>query len=159
LPVNPRQAARRTLRFDSLDDILADAEAVTAGPHHTTANHNAAEILWHVAYFIDKPVTGFGFTAPLPVRLLGKTLKALGFAGKPIKPGLNPPAEIERHFWPDPDLTLEQSRDYLRHAIETAREPGSMTHPSPVFGKLTDAQWRTLNRRHAELHLSFIHPE
>jgi len=158
MPVNVKQAPRREMRFDTLDDVLADAEAVTAGPHHSTGNHSAAEILWHVAYFIDKPVTGFGFTAPLPVRLLGKTLKTLGFANKPIKPGLNPPANIERRFWPGPEVTLDQARAYLRLAVEAAREPDRMTHPSPVFGKLTDAQWRTLNRRHAELHLSFIHP-
>lgn len=158
MPINPKQAARRTLRFDSLDDILADAQAITDGPHHTTGNHSAPELIWHVAYFIDKAVTGFGFKAPLPLWLLGHALRPLGIVNRPMKPGIRPPRSMDRRFWPGPEVTLDEARDYLRLAIDAARTPGSMTHPSPVLGKLTHDQWQTLHCRHAEMHLSFIHP-
>ncbi len=159
MPVNLKQAPRRELHFTSLDDILADVEAVTAGPHHTTGNHSATELVWHVAYFIDKAATGFGYRAPLPLWLLGHALKPLGIVNRPMKPGIRPPRSLDRRFWPGPSVTLDAARDYLRRAIAAAKEPGRMTHPSPVLGKLTHDQWQTLHCRHAEMHLSFIHPD
>jgi len=158
MPVNVKQAPRRELHFQSLDDILADVEAVTAEPHHSAGNHSPTQLVWHVAYFIDKAVTGFGFRAPLPLWLLGNALRPLGIVNRPMKPGIRAPRSMDHRFWPGPEVTLEDARAYLRRAIDAARPPGSMTHPSPVLGKLTHAQWQTLHCRHAEMHLSFIHP-
>jgi hypothetical protein len=42
---------------------------------------------------------------------------------------------------------------YHRLATETP------THTSPVFGPLTHQQWIKFHLRHAELHLSFFHPQ
>ncbi len=159
MPINTKQATRRELRFEKIDDILADARAVTAGPHHATGNHSPAEIIHHVAYFIDKPVTGFGFTAPLVMRLFGRALRLMGRATAPIAPGLNPPRAVAQRFWPEPGVTLDDAMAYLARSVDAAREPGRMRHPSPLFGRLSHEQWIALNCRHAELHLSFIHPD
>ena len=45
----------------------------------------------------------------------------------------------------------------LGAAIERAGSQ-RMKHPSPVLGKLSHEQWEQLHCRHAELHLSFLHP-
>jgi len=158
MPNNVKQAQRRDLHFQSLDDILADAEAIAAGPHHTTGNHSAGELFHHVAVPIDGAVHGFKFSAPLPMRLFGRTLKLLGKAAAPFNPGINPPRSVLPHFWPAERITTEQGLDTLRAAIDAARAPGSMTHPSPLFGRLTHDQHVAMNCRHAELHFSFIHP-
>ncbi len=156
MPVNVKQAARRELHLPTLDDILAEAEAIASTAHTTTGNHSASELIWHVAYFIDKSATGFGYRAPLPVWVVGNLLKRVGIAQRPIKPGIRPPKSLDRRFWPGGGVTLDDALAYLRRSIGAAREPGSMTHPSPVLGRLTHDQWATLHCRHAEMHFSFI---
>jgi len=158
MTINVKQAPRRELSFETLDDILAEAEAIAAGPHHTTGNHTAGELFYHVAVPMKGAVEGFGFAVPLPMRLFGRTLKLLGKAAAPFNPGINPPKSVLQHFWPPEPITTQQGLDTLRAAIDAARAPGSMTHPSPLFGHLSHDEHVVLNCRHAELHFSFIHP-
>ena len=157
MAVNVKQAERRELHFDSLDAILADAEAVTAGPHRVTGNHTAAQLIHHIAVPMDKAVNGFDFDAPLVMKVFGRVLKVFG-VDRPIKPGIRPPKSVEERFWAPADISLDEAIVYLRRSVKAANVPGSMTHPSPLFGKMTHEQWLGLNYRHAELHLGFIHP-
>jgi hypothetical protein len=157
MSVNVKAAARRELHFETLDDILADAEQVTAGPHHATGNWTAAQNLWHVAFTIGMLGRGLDQSFPLPMKVLGRVLRTFKMHVKPIKPGLNPPSKVAAVFHPPEETTLDAALQKLRDEIAYANENG-MPHPSPLFGKLPPDQAVAMQCRHAELHLGFIHP-
>ncbi|MEM6552889.1 MAG: DUF1569 domain-containing protein [Planctomycetota bacterium] len=148
---------RRTLHFDTLDQIVADAEAVTNQPHHHVGNWTPAQIIEHVTIAMRIGNHGVDWTVPLPIRLFGWFMKKTGATRKPIKPGFTPPTNIAKHFAPPEDITLDTALQNLRDEVAYANANG-MHHPSPLFGKLTPAQWIDLHCRHAELHFSFIVP-
>ena len=158
MAVNVKKADRRELHFTTLADILADAEAVTAGgtaDPPVTGNWNAAENIYHVAYLIGMANRGFDFKVPLPMKLIGRTLKLMNMHVKPINPGINPPAKVVAAFAPPQGITVKQAIQKLRDEVAYAKDHG-MTHPSPLFGKLTHDEWVQTNCRHAELHFGFI---
>ena len=157
MTVNIKTADRRVLKFDTLDDIVRDVEAIASGPHRVTGNWTAAQNIWHVAHTVAMSNRGFDFKVPLVMKLLGRMLKGLGMHTKPIKPGFNPPGKVAAAFAPPPDVSLEMAVAKLRDEVAYAKAHG-MHHPSPLFGKLTHEQWTQLHCRHAELHHSFIHP-
>ena len=158
MPANVKKAERRTLNFASLDDILADAEEVTSGPHRVTGNWTAAQNIWHVAHTVALSNRGFDFKVPLPMKLIGRTLKLFGMHTKSIKPGINPPAKVAAAFAPPPDVTLEMALAKLRDEVQHAKSHG-MNHPSPLFGSLSNVTWVQVHCRHAELHHGFVHPD
>lgn len=146
---------RRVLRFHRLEDLVADAETVLGGPHRTTGGWTAPQIVDHVAALIELSHRGTDARMPLPARLFGRLLKLR--LDKPFPAGIRFPKSVERDFAPRPAVTAEQALARLRQAVADARAKG-MTKPSPLLGPLTDAQWETVHRRHAELHFSFMHP-
>ena len=157
MPINPRNATRRTLRFTTLDDVLVDAETVTAGPHHTTGNWTAAQIVHHVATLMRVANHGGGPRLPRPVRLVGRVLKLAGVHRRPLKPGIKMPGSVKKHFLGPPDLPLADALALLREQVATANAT-PMPHPSPLFGRLEPDVWVEVHCRHAELHFSFVHP-
>jgi hypothetical protein len=55
-------------------------------------------------------------------------------------------------------LSLDDGLTRLRSAWDRLRTapPG---RPNIIFGPMSHKEWTQLNLRHAELHLSFLHPE
>jgi hypothetical protein len=157
MAVNVKLSDRRALAFETLDDILRDAEQITSGAHRTTGNWTAAQNIHHLAFAIGMANRGIDLKIPLAMKLVGRGLRLLGQHVKPIKPGIKPPARIAAAFEPPKDVELHEALQLLRDEIDYAKQRG-MTHPSPLFGKLSDAEWIEVHCRHAELHLSFIRP-
>ncbi len=155
---NVKTAERRKVHFENLDEILQDAKAVTAGPHRVTGNWTAAQNIHHVAWTIGASNNGFDIKIPLAMKLFGKTLRVLGKHLKPINPGINPPKKVAEAFAPPDQVTLDDALGLLDKEVEAAKN-GGMTYPSPLFGDLSPEEWEAVHCRHAELHLSFIHPD
>lgn len=151
---NVKTASRRKLHFDDLDQLLADAEAVTESST-ATGNWTPAQIIHHVAFGIKMLNHGIDLKVPLPMKIFGRTMKAFGLHVKPIKPGINPPAAIAAAFAPPADVTLEEAKRILREEVAFAEENG-MNHPSPLFGRMSPADCVQMNCRHAEMHFGFI---
>ncbi|MEM7681440.1 MAG: DUF1569 domain-containing protein [Planctomycetota bacterium] len=147
---------RRALCFESLEELLADAEAMLAAPSvRTTGNWSAGRIVDHVGRTIRQSVEGFvGGRAVLPVRWLSKAF-FLAVANRPFPAGIKFPGFAKAALEPD-DVALDEAVQRLRDAVALARSK-KMTAPSPLAGKLSDAQWEKLHCRHAELHFSFVH--
>jgi hypothetical protein len=150
-----RVTDRRPLSFDSLDAILADAEALGAGKIRTSGNWTAAQIVQHVGKLICISVEGADFKAPWYVRLGGRLMKKPALT-RTWPAGIKPPKQFDP-LAPDDDVTWDQAIDELRTNIARAKDVG-MTHPSPLLGPLSNEQWIQLHCRHAELHFSFMHP-
>ena len=155
--INIKKAERRNLRFESLDDLVADAEGVLSVPHETTGNWNASQIVGHVTDLIAVANGHRTLHVPWPLRLAGRVAKRFGLLNRPIKPGFKAPGGVQQRVQEHAGKTPEQALAYLRSEAQHA-ENHAMTRPNPFFGRLTHDQWETLHCRHAELHFSFMRP-
>jgi len=148
---------RRAVNFASLDDILADAENLTAHqPIRTTGNWTPAQIVGHIATFIDWSIDGFPFTVPVPLRVVGRFIRKSAQRRTPPS-GIKAPKGIMQHV-PPADFSFDEAMRQLRGAVLRVRAGKQMTEPSPLFGKLTHDEWVRIHCRHAEMHFSFMHP-
>ena len=148
---------RRELNFTSLDDAVADAEALAAGEVRTTGNHSFGQILEHLARTHDM-ATGKvpGPQLPFFMRLMMPFLKGSILNG-PVKPGFNLPKDAESFFWPDQEFDVQEALAHLKASVENYKTNGPLS-VHPVFGKATKEQVDRLNINHCAMHLSFVHP-
>ncbi|MFI4862334.1 MAG: DUF1569 domain-containing protein [Phycisphaerales bacterium JB063] len=151
---------QRDLNFDSLDDILTEVQALSAGRCSAEGNWTPAENVDHVAKSIGFTVHGFPEgKAPVLQKLLFTTvfkLMSRKLLSMKLKPGLKFPGGLQ-YFAPEPGVAWDEAVRRLEQNIADAKTH-KMTHPSPVAGRLTHEQWTLLHCRHAELHLGLIHP-
>ncbi len=155
-------AQRRKLQFHTLHDILRDVEQLAAVTSETgeaicaDGNWTPAQIVEHVTLFIDGATDGFGFQVPLIIRIMGKLFRS-SMLNKPLKPGIKLPANMDVVL-PDPQTTWDDAVSALRDAVARIDSGERMTQPSPLLGAMTHEDWVNLHCRHAEMHLSFMHP-
>ena len=148
---------RRELHFETLDDLVADARAVALHPHETTGNWNASQIVLHVTDLIGLANHGPDVRLPLPVRLLGKVLRLFGMHHRPMPSGVKAPSFLDADLEAHAQVPVEEAVATLEREVAEAHAT-PMSHPNPLFGPLTHAQWVTMHCRHAELHFSFLRP-
>ncbi len=148
---------RRELHFSSMGDILDDVEYLAAGdPPRTAGNWTSAQIVAHVGRVIDYSIEGFPTPkAALPLRFVCWLLRRIVLT-RPMQPGVKLPRNFAALI-PDHGTTWEDAVDGFR-AVYTKLATRRMTHPSPVFGRMSHEQWEQLHCRHAEMHFSFMHP-
>jgi hypothetical protein len=151
-----RAQGRRVLHFDTLEDVLADAERLTAGRIESRGNWSAGQAFEHLARWMDFSLDGFPVRVPWLVRVLfGRLIlrRALrrGFPAGFRWKGANAAAS-------DPGPTdAAAGLEHLRRSVARLRTE-TQRSPSPLFGKLSAEEWEQLHLRHAELHLSFLDP-
>jgi len=156
-PVNVSESERRELHFDTLEDMLAEATKLAAGDVYTTGNHSFGQILEHLARSFE--MCSGKLTPPkLPFmfRLMSPLIRLSVLNKKPLQPGINLEPEAEFIFWPSNDTDVQQALSHLKDAVAEYKKRVLSQHP--IFGKLTREQNDLLNRKHAALHLSFVHP-
>ncbi|MBC8002197.1 MAG: DUF1569 domain-containing protein [Opitutaceae bacterium] len=153
---------RRTLRFNSIKEVIADADRIAAaeraGTLRTTGNWTAGQTFGHLAAWANYPYDGY--PAALRPPWILKTLLKLFLKNKFIKGPMRPGVRIFKvsggTLGIDP-LPLEVGLEQLRNShlrLDATCPP----LPNVLMGPLTHEQWRSLGLRHAELHLSFLHP-
>ena len=147
---------RRELRFNSFDDLLADAEQLASGEVQTLGNWSLAQIFTHLAAGINSTIDGSSFSAPFFMRLMGPLMKKKFVYGG-IPPGFKIPKEAEAQFLPPDEAETEAALAELRKAIERLQSAEKLA-PHPLFGKLTKEEAVQFQFRHAEMHLSFAIP-
>jgi hypothetical protein len=148
---------RRRVRYDSMQDVVTDAERLATGPVRSLGNRTFEQILRHLAiainYSIDAPKSAF--SVPWYFRLMARWYRKRIFAGG-LRPGFQVPGDADQKLWPeggDRTVALDGLRQAVRRlGVETKR--GS----HPVFGKLNVDEWNQFHLRHAELHMSFVTP-
>jgi hypothetical protein len=161
MPVNTgKVAGRRTLRFDSIDEALADVErlvtAERAGRLKRLGNWTLGQTLGHLATWAEYAYTGAPIKAPFFVRWILRLRKRKYLYGS-MPSGVRIP-RVEGGTLGTDLVALEEGRERFRRAMERLKKEPP-TAPSPVFGLLTHEEGIALNLRHAELHLSFFIPE
>jgi hypothetical protein len=148
---------RRTLRFETFDQYLAEAERCAAVPHRLAGRWSYGQILTHLAQAIDCFYDGFGFQAPWFARALIAPLVKNRVLTKGMSPGFNLP-KTAKALQPSADISVADGLTHLRTALDRLNRQDP-SHPHPFFGRMTPDEVRQLMLRHAELHLSFVVPE
>ena len=150
-------AGRRTLRFETFEQLMAEAERVASQPTRCLGNWTAAEILDHLARSIDESFAGSAQPAPWLARTFIAPFVKKSMLTKGLPAGFQLPEGMVK-FQPRPSVSAADAIHGLRQATSRLSKE-SPSKPHPFFGTLTPEQWRLLHLRHAELHLSFVVPE
>ena len=153
-------AGRRTLRFNGIDDVLADVEALAAaeraGRLRRVGNWTLGQTLGHLATWVGFAYDGVPVKPPLPIRWIMKPFKRR-FLYHRMPAGVKIPKVPGGTFGTDP-LTLDEGLDRYRRALARLKaDPPKDRHA--IFGPLTHDEWINGQLRHAELHLSFLKAE
>lgn len=153
-------AGRRKLRFESLEEGLAEVaklrEAEHAGTLRALGNWTLGQTLGHLAAWVEYWYVGFPMQRPpWAIRVVSRLM--LGwFLRAPMEPGFRLPGAAEG-TWGTELCSVADGETRLRGAYERLkREPAAV--PSPLFGVLPRDKLIMLHLRHAELHLGFFVP-
>jgi hypothetical protein len=147
-----RTPGRRSLRFEQLGDIVAEVERLADG-HRVLGNWTLAQMCYHLAgtqEFSVEPGEPAFTTSWLFRATVGRVaLRALlWFRYIPEGQGTLPPL---------PPAELGPSLERLRGTVQRiSTEPMIARHP--IFGSLSQEQWRKFHLHHAAHHLSFVIP-
>lgn len=150
------RSTRRELRFDSLDEVWADAETLANGKHRTVGNWSLAQILTHLQITFDASFDGFGFQSNWLLRKILSLLFKKRFLTKSMPASFKLPKSASS-LVPDADVDLRESLERFQKAVGRLKS-NEPTAPHPALGKLTPTEWNALHLRHSELHLSFVLP-
>lgn len=157
MPVDTTKVeGRRTLNFNSLDEILADIEKLNQGKRRTIGNWSDGQILKHLTVPMVWCLDGAKLKAAWYIRLMGWMIKNR-FLRNPMPAGFKLSKDFAEHL-EAPPTSWEDGLQAIRSTIARMKAE-SQRHPSPFLGELTREQWDQLHCRHSELHLSFIVPE
>jgi hypothetical protein len=153
------QPQRRHLRLESIDDAIAEAERLAAaereGRIERAGNWTVGQTLGHLSTWTNFAFDGYprSVRAPLFVRailrMMRKRILTHGMmSGVRIRGVEGGTLGLER-LHPDEGLCR------YRAAMQRLRDHAP-TLTNPVFGRLTHEQWKQLNLRHSDLHMSFL---
>jgi hypothetical protein len=147
----------RELRFESLADAMAEAERLAACQTHTTGQFSLGQILEHLARTLEVVVgTRQMPPPPLPLRWMARLARPMIL--KKAKTGFKLPAATQNVLWPDEPVATEEGLQRLREQVRVFNDTDPLP-PHPIFGTMTRQQQETLQCRHFEGHLGFVHPE
>jgi hypothetical protein len=154
MPVNTAKVqGRRQVRYASLEELLADAERLNAGPVKALGNWSAGQIYRHLATAFNGSIDGFTMTLPWYVHVMGKLFKKKLLNGQ-MPPGFKLPPDAAQTLAPKP-TSPEEGLSELRAAVaRLEREPRRARHP--VFGDISKEDWNKVHVMHANLHMSFL---
>ncbi|MCC6361098.1 MAG: DUF1569 domain-containing protein [Phycisphaerales bacterium] len=154
---------RRTLRFETLDQMLADARAcAAAGRLKQLGNRSLGQALNHLAAWIEYPFVGYPPELSFPDEMkAGAAAAKQRLMDETMKPGERLPGIAAGTLAIDDVPTaVGLARLETAAARLAAGGPGDVLPlPDPYFGPVTHHEWTEINLRHAELHLGFFVPQ
>lgn len=151
-----KATGRRTLRFNSLAEAIADAESLVANPCRTVGNWTPGQILDHLAKTVRIMFDGPHIPAPWFVRTIIAPFLKKNFISGSISPGFQFTPQMAA-FRPDDNADAKAALEEFRKQFSRL-EREAPTAPNPFLGKLTHEEWIGSMLRHCELHLSFLVP-
>jgi len=144
---------RRDVAYESLDDLLMDAERLVAAREvKMLGNWSLGQMLGHLGASLHMSIDGSDHRPAWYIRLLGPLLKRRVL--RKMSAGFQLPKPVADKLIPVDPVAADEGLRLLQEAIKRFRSDTSRK-PHNVFGKLTGAEWHQLHLRHAELHMSF----
>jgi hypothetical protein len=159
MPVDTKTCEFRTLRFGSLDEMLAEADRLAAAEQAGTltqcGNWSLGTTLGHLAGWMEFALDGYPPEARPPwfIKLLLKGKKNKIVAG-PMPRGFRIPG-MKNGTLCTAEMPTAEAAARLRRAAERLKSTAP-TRPNPVFGPMTHEEWIAVNLRHADLHLGYF---
>lgn len=151
MQVNTKKVnGRRQVRYESLDDLLNDAQRLSTIELRTLGNWSQGQIYQHLSMSLNASIDGFSFAFPVPVRWLMSVLMKKRFLKKELPPGFKSKA----NYVPKETSTAEGLAALQKSIERQKQETRRAAHPG--FGDLTLEEWNDFNLRHAEMHMSFL---
>lgn len=151
---------RRPLRFDTPAQMWADVDRIVAaeraGKLRRAGNWTPGQIFGHLGGFIDYAYDGFPKQPPWFIRMICKPMKNK-YLNKGLPSGVKIPG-TKGGTWSIDELPLDEGLARMRRSWDRLQRE-SPTGPHPLFGPISHEEWKNLHLRHAELHLSFLHPQ
>ena len=144
---------RRTLRYDSFDEVMPDVERLLAG-HTTVGNWSLAQICRHLATVMRRVVDLPASTPHDPSQWVGEEQKRQVLESGMLPEGLGAPPQLV----PTETLGEREEAEGLRQAIAHYRASHGPVIPHRLFGPLSKDEWRRLQLIHVAHHLSFAIP-
>ena len=144
---------RRTVRFDSFDEVMPDVERLQQG-HTTVGNWSLAQICRHLSTVLRRVVDMPASTPHDPSQWVGEERKREVLESGLLPEGLPGPPDI----MPVQTLGEPEEVEGLRQAIAYYRASAGPAIPHRIFGPMTKAEWDELQRIHCAHHLSFATP-
>ncbi len=141
---------RRKVRYESLDELLADAQRFSGGGIRTLGNWSQGQIFEHIARALESSIDGAGFSFPAPFRWLMTLLMKRKFLKQTLPAGFKSTSQ----FVPG-ETSVEEGLVSLEKAIARQKQE-SRRAPHPAFGNIGQEGWNDFNLRHAEMHMSFL---
>lgn len=147
---------RRTVRFESMRDILEDIETLAKGDAITSGDWTAGQLVNHIADAIHKSIDGYELLAPERERkIASRRRETLLVEGFPT--GIKLEGEMTRYV-PEPGVSFTAALENLRRAVGRV-ESERMEAVHPFLDRMDHEQWLRFHCRHAELHFSFLQPK
>lgn len=164
MPIDTKAVTdRRSLAFNAFADIRRDLDALEGGQRAGTlraaGNWTPGQIFTHLAAFINYPYDGYPpelAHPPLMIRLILKVMRKKFLHGR-MPAGVKIP-RIPNGTMGMRDVPFDEGLGILRRALDRL-EKSPPNAPNPIFGPLSHEDWMSIHKRHAELHLSFLHPK
>lgn len=150
---------RRTLRFDTIDDAIHEADRIAnadaSGRIRQLGNWTPGQCLGHVAAWIEYGYEGYPLKqAPWFIRLfLAWRVKKYMQSGLPT--GVRMPG-VKAGTYGTEDMPTGEAAARFKTAFLRLRNGEESPYDSPGFGPMSHDDRIALNLRHAELHLSFL---
>jgi hypothetical protein len=154
--------ARRELRFDSLDEVVRDAEHLLAVGYDKTGKWDLGQCCGHLSEWFRYQMEGYP-RSPLLLRpvfwfvrnTVAPRLVRKALASGTTKDGMPTiPQSV-----PSPGEDEARAVATLRDTVARWQAFTGELHPSPLFGMLTKDEWVKGHLIHAAHHLSFLVPK
>ena len=153
--VTSKVIGRRTVRYESFDELLAEVEQFANLPTRTLGNWSVGQIYKHMALAIDAIIHGDPFSVTAPVQWLLRVFLKKRMLTRTLDPGFQLPKKAASMI-PAPISTAE-GLDLLRAAVRRIQSTDTRSLHGG-FCKITNEEWDAFQFRHCEMHMSFIVP-
>lgn len=151
---------RRQLHFQSLDEVLAEAEHLAVIPTRRLGHWTLGQNLMHLAMVYEKSIDGTVYRPGWFVRSLARFVVPFWkwwVLRHGLPEGIRPPAFMFREVAPPNEVNTEDGLQAFRRAIGRLNSE-SHRDREQCFHLFTREEWDRFHIRHAELHLGFIVP-
>ncbi|MFO0951981.1 MAG: DUF1569 domain-containing protein [Isosphaeraceae bacterium] len=148
-------SARRTLVFESLDQVMPDVDRLLEG-HETVGQWSLGQICHHLTVAMVGSMDKFPGAFPWIVRA---TIGPIVFR-RMLSQGRMPEGVwLPKNAVPKPGLDARAEAEALRAAVRLYQGHSGPMAVHPFFGRLSREQWDGLHKLHCAHHLSFALPK
>jgi hypothetical protein len=150
---------RRKLKFESIDDVIAEIDRLHASGYQRLGNWSLGQMCDHIATLAEKSLAGFDTQLPIIFRMtVGKIIFHQVVLKGRFPRGIKAPAELTPKPAPaneDPSAQIQRCKLALQ---KVQRAAADQFQPHPFAGRVTAEQWRKAQAVHASYHLGFLIP-